>query len=164
MTTAPLEPIDHGADSSGRSGRGGGRNMAITFFLALLVVAFGFIVIRGLGDAALFFYNADEAIERKDDLGESRFRLQGRVVPATVTESVDDDGTILVNFTVAHNDAQVAVSHQGDPPQLFKDGIPVVLEGQWEGSTFTSNRMLVKHEETYTEGNPERVDDYQPEA
>ncbi len=162
MTAAPLEPIDHGTPGgTGRSG--GGRNMAITFFIALLVVAFGFIVVRGLGDAALFFYNADEAIERRDDLGESRFRLQGRVVPASVSESVSDEGVISVEFLVAHNDAEVAVSHVGDPPNLFKDGIPVVLEGQWQGSTFTSNRMLVKHEETYTEENPNRVDDYQPQ-
>ena len=38
----------------------------------------------------------------------------------------------------------------------IRDGIPVLLEGRWEGSVFASDRILVKHDESY-----ESREDYQ---
>jgi cytochrome c-type biogenesis protein CcmE len=49
------------------------------------------------------------------------------------------------------------VSHQGDPPELFKPGIPVVLEGRFQGATFASDRIMVKHSEDYVAKHPSRV-------
>jgi cytochrome c-type biogenesis protein CcmE len=53
----------------------------------------------------------------------------------------------------------VEVHHEGDPPELFKAGEPVVLEGRWDRSVdvFASDRMLVKHDETYDEANKDRI-------
>jgi cytochrome c-type biogenesis protein CcmE len=65
-------------------------------------------------------------------------------------------------FTLAYGGAVAPVRHQGDLPQLFEPGIPVVLEGRWEGDRFESDRMLVKHSEVYTAENPERVGGYEP--
>ena len=44
--------------------------------LAGVVVGLGFVLLQTLGSAALFFYNADEAVERRDELVEQRFRAQ----------------------------------------------------------------------------------------
>jgi cytochrome c-type biogenesis protein CcmE len=74
------------------------------------------------------------------------------------------DGTVRtvdpgeVGFDVAFNGATVHVVHSGNPPELFKAGIPVVLEGHWEGDHFASDRIMVKHSEEYKEENPDRVD------
>ena len=38
------------------------------------------VAYQALTSASLYFYNADEAVEQKDDLGDKRFRLQGSVV------------------------------------------------------------------------------------
>ena len=46
-------------------------------------------------------------------------------------------------------DAAVAVAHTGVPPQLFQEGIGVVVEGTWDGAVFSSDTMLVKHDEQY---------------
>ena len=45
--------------------------------------------------------------------------------------------------------ARVKVLHHGDPPELFKDGIPVVCEGRWQGDTFESDRIMIKHGAEY---------------
>lgn len=52
---------------------------------------------------------------------------------------------------ITHNDVTVGVRHTGDPPELFRPGIPVVLEGHWAADTdvFESDRILIKHDETY---------------
>jgi cytochrome c-type biogenesis protein CcmE len=43
----------------------------------------------------------------------------------------------------------VLVVHTGVPPQLFQEGIGVVIEGVWTGASFESDTMLVKHDEQY---------------
>ena len=50
----------------------------------------------------------------------------------------------------------------GQPTGLFRDAIPVVLEGHWAagGQTYLSDRVIVKHSETYRTENPDRVEDY----
>jgi len=64
-----------------------------------------------------------------------------------------------VRFDVAHDDVTVAVAHQGDPPELFQPGIPVVLEGHWDGDTFASDRILVRHSSEYEAENGDRLDE-----
>ncbi len=104
-----------------------------------------------LGDAALFFYNADEAVERRDELASQRFRLQGTPLSAP-QDAFFDDRPVLA-FPVGFEGAVVDVVHSGDPPELFQPGVPVVLEGAWrrgpDGWHFASDRMLVKHDNDY---------------
>ena len=130
--------------------------------LGLVVIALAFVAWQGLSNAALYFRNVDEAVEQRADLGDTRFRMQGTVVPGTVESGTTDAGATAVLFTVEHNGVEAAVRHVGDPPELFQPGIPVVLEGRWSmtADTFESDLILVKHSETYEEENPDRVDDY----
>jgi cytochrome c-type biogenesis protein CcmE len=111
-----------------------------------LLLVFGYLLYKGLDQATLYFYNADEAVANKDTLGDDRFRLQGTVVADSVEERPEG-----VAFTVAFNGAEVPVDHVGEPPELFQAGIPVVVEGHWEGDRFASDRIIVKHTETYVE-------------
>jgi cytochrome c-type biogenesis protein CcmE len=113
----------------------------------------GFVVSQGLSNSALYFCNADEVGRRPECMPEGRFRLQGAVVPGSVTQV----GAGEVDFRVAYNGATVAVRHFGSPPDLFQEDIPVVLEGQMAGATFESTRIMVKHSEQYKAANPDRV-------
>jgi cytochrome c-type biogenesis protein CcmE len=124
--------------------------------LLAVVIGLGIVVWQGLTSASLYFYNADEAVEQRDALGDRRFRLQGTVVGDTI--SPRDDG---VDFTVAYEGARVDVRHDGDPPELFQPGIPVVLEGRWQVGEewFASDTIRVKHSEQYEEDHEDRLED-----
>ena len=129
--------------------------------LVIVAVAGGvaLLVSNLLGDAALFFYNADEAVERRDELASQRFRLQGTPLVEPV-HAFWDDRPVLA-FPVGFDGTVVDVVHTGDPPELFQPGVPVVLEGAWrqgpgpgpstaaDGWHFASDRMLVKHDNDY---------------
>ncbi|MFP5318403.1 MAG: cytochrome c maturation protein CcmE [Acidimicrobiia bacterium] len=119
---------------------------------AVVLAALGFLVFKGLGNATVYFRTADEAVAQRESLGERRFRIQGTVVAGSVRNAGND-----VGFTIESNGVTVPVIHQGDPPELFQPGIPVVLEGRFRGEQFSSDRILVKHSETYVAENPERV-------
>lgn len=147
-----------------------GRRRWIVVVLAALVVVAGFIVVQFLRDATLFFRNVDEAVAEREELGDRRFRLQGRVIPATV-----DSSSGVVTFEVIHDCEVAGVRHLTDPPELFDNPwIPVVLEGHWEprpvqlidgpdDHVFVSDRMLVKHTNEYSSDNRDRIDSNLPE-
>lgn len=113
--------------------------------VGLVVVALGLVVVKGLDEATVYFRNADEAVADREELGDRRFRLQGTVVDDGVETA---DG---VSFDVEYNGVSVAVRHVGDPPDLFRPDVPVVLEGNWDpsGDFFASDRMMVRHDAEY---------------
>ena len=108
---------------------------------ALLVVVLVVLMVN-LSSALVYFNTPSEVAER--DGSDERLRLGGRVVPGTV---VDSEG--VVQFDVEDCDVAVAVVHAGAPPQLFQEGIGVVVEGSWDGERFVSDTILVKHDEQY---------------
>ncbi len=130
------------------------KSRTTTLWLAglVVVVALGFLLFRGLGEATVYFRTADEAVAQRESLGSRRFRIEGTVVPGSVQSSKSD-----VTFRIAGRTTQVAVVHEGDPPELFKPGVPVVLEGHFSGDHFASDRIMVKHSESYVAEHPERV-------
>jgi len=120
---------------------------------------------------ALFFYNADEAIERRVELGDDRFTLQGTPVECSITTGLQADEPVTA-FSLSFGGATIDVVHRGDPAELFKGGVPVVLDGAWveadpgvdgfvgladDGWYYESDRMRVKHDEDYI--NEDEYDD-----
>lgn len=136
--------------------------------LAVIVAAVGiaaFLLIRTLGDATEFFRNVDEAVAERAELGDRRFRLQGRVVPG----SVSDDGQGTVSFQLMFNCTAAGVEHRGDPPELFDNPwIPVLVVGAWDERrvdlatgtdthVFRSDELIVKHTNEYEADYGDRV-------
>ncbi len=132
------------------------RSPATYALLVLVLIALSVVIYKGLSSASLYFYNADEAVHHEHDLAGKTFRLQGTVLGDTVKPTSDG-----VDFAVAFNGVRVEAHHHGDPPELFKPGIPVVLEGHWAASFayFDSDRILVKHSATYTAEHKDRLDE-----
>jgi cytochrome c-type biogenesis protein CcmE len=123
-------------------------------FIAFAVIAAALVVLlfQGLGNATVYFKTADEAVAQRAKLGSHRFRIEGTVQPDV--RQVGQD----VSFVIANNGVSVPIIHHGDPPQLFKPGIPVVLEGRFApDGHFASGLIMVKHTETYVPKHPDRV-------
>lgn len=141
-----------GQDSTGR--RYDPARLRLGIVIALICGALAFLLLQGLGNATTYFYNADEAVARRAELGDDRFRLQGTVVAGSVRQAGDE-----VAFEVEFACAVVDVRHQGSPPELFADGIPVVLEGGFvpAGDTYASDRILVKHTSEYRTEEADRL-------
>lgn len=112
---------------------------------AVCVTAIGLLIFQALSPNLVYFRTPSQAIERREAEGTRRFRLAGNVVPGSVNEVSNG-----VRFDVTDGEATVAVTHRGDPPQLFKDGAPVVCEGRWDGKRFASDRIMIKHGAEYS--------------
>ncbi len=116
------------------------------------VGAIGFLLFGGLRGNVVYYRTVGEALERKENGDVSRFRLAGAVVPGSVTSTSDG-----VSFRVTDGTREVTVNNQGDPPELFADGAPVVCDGHWDGDVFASETILIRHGNDYG-------DDYVPPA
>ena len=123
--------------------------------LGVAVLVAGGLLWKGLTNATVYFKTVDEAVAQRAQLGDRRFRLEGIVLAGSVKEVRNG-----VDFTVTENNAEVNVHHVGDPPELFRPNVPVVLEGHFNGRTYESDRILVKHTSEYRKDNPDRVKDY----
>lgn len=152
-TLAPQEP---------RSGRGRQRRWVPALIGIAVVVAVGALV-WNLLTGALFFYNADEAVAERTELGDDRFTLQGTPIDCSITSGSQGE-EVVTAFTVAFGGVLVDVVHRGEPAELFEGGIPVVLDGNWvagapdvagfepladDGWHYASDRMRVKHDNDY---------------
>ena len=132
----------------------GGRSLRNWIIMGVFGLVAGFVLFQALTSARVFFLNVDEAIAQRASLGADTFRMQGTVV----SEPESGDGGALM-FTVSFGGEDATVRHIGDEPSnLFRLGEQVVAEGHWEGQTFQSSQIVVKHSEEYIEVNPDRVD------
>jgi cytochrome c-type biogenesis protein CcmE len=142
-----------------------GNNRRVLAFATVLLTAIGFLVVKGLGNASTYFRTADEAVAQVDTLGTRRFRVEGVVVEDSVRT---EKGAVV--FLIESNAKQVEVRHEGDPPELFRPNLAVVLEGRFAdrqaarpagtAPVFLSDHLMVKHDENYIEKNSKRVLDY----
>lgn len=122
------------------------RTLAIIGVIVLCIVALVYVGIKG---NVIYYYNVSEAVKKADSQGTDRFRIAGAVVNGSVKDTGD-----TITFKLTDGNKTVKVIHHGDPPQLFKDGAPVVAEGKWfkehPGTVFDSDRILIKHGNEYT--------------
>jgi cytochrome c-type biogenesis protein CcmE len=109
----------------------------------LLVVLIGFLVFN-IRENLVYYREPNEIVGDSTIDATDRFRLGGQVVPGTI----EDDGS-AVSFAITDGKKTVAVNHQGTPQQLFREGIGVVVEGTWDGTEFSSDSMIIKHDEQY---------------
>ncbi len=151
LTPAPIRP----ESASGRYRPGA------VVLVVVLVVAVVAVLFRSLGDAALFFYEVDRAVELRSELDDARFRVVGTPQPGLL--EIEVDGEAAVAFTLCAGDVLADVVHLGDPAELFQPGVPVVLQGSWvpgpvpaglvaaaaDGWHLRTDHMVVKHDNDY---------------
>ncbi len=128
------------------------------FAAVVILGAVGFLGYQGLTQATEYFLTTRQAVAQRASLGTRDFRIEGNV-----ELGVRQVGS-TTHFDITNQDVTVAVVSTGSPPQLFKPGIPVVLEGHWAGSVYDSNLIMVKHTNSYTEAHPDRVKHQKPVA
>lgn len=176
MTDSPTEgSVDRGegmdlSPRPARPARRGIRRWGPVLVGALVVLVIGLILWRVLADATLVFREVDDAVERREELGDDRFRMIGSPVSGSVQEVTLSDGRPAVAFSVILDGVVADVVHTGALSDQFQPEVPVVVDGHWvrsvmysnqadDGWYFASDRMLVKHDNDYRVDNQDRIDD-----
>ncbi len=81
-------------------------------------------------------------------------RLGGQVVPGSVVWNAE---AVDLRFAISDGAKTVPVHSSGAPPQMFRDGIGVVVEGRYHrAGVFESTSVMVKHSNEYRAPKPGR--------
>jgi cytochrome c-type biogenesis protein CcmE len=111
---------------------------------SIVAAAIAFLVVEGLGNATEYYKTVPQAVADQASLGTRHFRIMG-----TVDNDVKQAGH-TTTFSITYERVTAQVVDSKEPPQLFKPGVPVVLDGYWSGTVFQSDLIMVKHTANYT--------------
>jgi|GEM_PF-81013 len=146
---------DPSGPSSGRP-----RKQARLFVAATLLIAGGaltYLVIGGVEQNLVYYLTPSELLAKGEEGVGANVRLGGMVAK----DSIDwQPETTTLNFTVKDAGAEVKVKASAIPPEMFREGIGVIVEGSLSSQgLFTTNRLMVRHSNEYkAPGDSEAVD------
>jgi len=125
-------------------------NRSRLFLIAALTVAaiaFGVIAFSGINNNLVYYWTPHDLRAHGEQAYGATIRLGGQVAPGTVHQLGSGSG---VEFDVTDRKSYVHVKSVGIPPQMFREGIGVVVEGTMvPGGYFQSDRLMVSHNNEY---------------
>ena len=117
--------------------------------LALGAAAIGFAILAGSGISRnlVYYWTPSDLRNAGDKAYGATIRLGGQVAPGSVRML---NGVSALDFDVTDRKSTVHVKSTGAPPQMFREGIGVVVEGTMTRSGyFQSDRLMVSHNNEY---------------
>ena len=123
--------------------------------LAVIVAALGWMLSSSLNENLQFFVTPSEYLQNEAKYSGKRVMLGGVVEMGSVAF---DKENLKLSFVVSDGTSKFKVLHSGTPPELFKAGTGVTIEGKLErnglDAVFQGERLLVKHSEEYRAPKP----------
>lgn len=124
------------------------RRLFLVVALGAAGLGLGVIASGSLGENLVYYWDAGQVLDAGQKAVGATIRLGGIVLPGSLDWKAESNE---LHFTV--EDAagrQVAIHATGAPPQMFREGIGVVVEGTMTSAgVFESDRLMVKHSNEY---------------
>ncbi len=119
--------------------------------LVVAAGALGFVALGNMGQNLVYYWSPKEMVAQGDRAYGATIRLGGLVQPGSLHW---DAGHTELTFRVASDKAagapSVLIRAHETPPQMFREGIGVVVEGTFaRDQVFTANRLMVNHSNEY---------------
>jgi cytochrome c-type biogenesis protein CcmE len=113
--------------------------------VAVAGAALTWLAVGDLGENLVYYWSPTELVAAKEKAQGATIRLGGLVEAG----SLKPEGTTL-KFKVTDGATTVDVTTREIPPQMFREGIGVVVEGTVDDrGNFESRRMMIKHDNEY---------------
>lgn len=124
------------------------RARRVTIAAALVVVAaFAYAMIGGVKENIVYFLTPTELLAKGPEAVNVPLRLGGMVADSSVEWDAD---RLDLRFIITDGTRTVPVHATGAPPQMFRAGIGVIVEGRFETSgMFKATNLMVKHSNEY---------------
>lgn len=114
--------------------------------LAVAGSALGMVSYSDMGEDLVYYWSPTELRANANAKG-ATVRLGGLVVPGTLQWNRDEGSA---TFDVSDGATTVRVRLTTNPPQMFREGIGVVVEGKLAADgAFDTQRVMVKHSNEY---------------
>ncbi|MDQ2741841.1 MAG: cytochrome c maturation protein CcmE, partial [Chloroflexota bacterium] len=108
----------------------------------LIVAVLGFLIFQGISNNLVYYMTPSELLARGPSADTGNFRLGGQVKPGSQRWNA---ATRTLHFILQDPKAAVPVVSHGLPPEMFRAGFGVVVEGTFNGTMFNATTLMVKH-------------------
>lgn len=124
------------------------RAKKITIGVAIVAVAtFAYSMIGGVKENIVFFLTPTELLAKGPEAVDVPLRLGGMVADSSVEWNADK---LDLRFIITDGTQKVPVRATGAPPQMFRSGIGVIVEGRYDrAGRFNATNLMVKHSNEY---------------
>jgi cytochrome c-type biogenesis protein CcmE len=136
-----------------------GRSVGLLITALIVLGGFGYLIYGGLGNNLVYFLTPGELLAKADSVVDKPVRLGGQVVPGSVKWDAE---ALDLHFVLQDSKGNVKVHSTKAPPQMFREGQGVVVEGKLNrAGTFEATSLMVKHSNEYraphSEQKPEEI-------
>lgn len=118
------------------------RQAKILAAVGVVVAAVGFLLVTAFQNTAVYYLTVSELQAAGPSLYGQPVRVAGNVVPGSIQR---DPTSPVVRFEAQDVSGRMPVFYRGVLPDIFGDGIEVVVEGRYaENGSFTAHTLLAK--------------------
>ena len=118
----------------------------------VIVAVFAWLLFGGLEKNVVFFLTPQELLAKGNEGVGVPVRLGGQVKPGSLKW---DAKALDLRFTVTDGAREMQVHSTGAPPQMFREGMGVIVEGRvGAGGVFEATNLMVKHSNEYRAPKP----------
>ena len=118
----------------------------------LILAVFAWLLFGGLQKNVVFFLTPQELLAKGNEGVGVPVRLGGQVKPGSLKW---DAKALDLRFTVTDGAREIQVHSTGAPPQMFREGMGVIVEGRvGAGGVFDATNLMVKHSNEYRAPKP----------
>ena len=115
--------------------------------LAVAGLGLGFVSFGNIGENLVYYWDPTQLVAAGDKGIGATIRLGGVVKEGSMNWNPDASE---LEFVVSDGTEDVQVHCTSAPPQMFREGIGVVVEGTMtKADVFESSRLMVKHSNEY---------------
>jgi cytochrome c-type biogenesis protein CcmE len=108
----------------------------------VIVAAAAFLVATALQNTAVYYLTVSELQAAGPSVYDQPVRVAGNVVPGSIQR---DPTSLVVRFETEDASGRMPVTYRGVLPDIFADGVEVVVEGKYAANgQFTAGTLLAK--------------------
>ena len=137
---------------SGRS-----TNKKIKFIIGGVMIALAvvYLIYTGIQSTSAYFLTVDELYAKGEAMENRTVRVAGDVDASTIDFNNRD---LILTFAVTSDTGErMNVIFNGPKPDQMREGAEAILEGKYDGQTFTAQSLLLKCPSRYEEQGIEEV-------
>jgi cytochrome c-type biogenesis protein CcmE len=124
-----------------------GPSIGLILTLMIVLGGFGYLIYGGLDDNLVYFLTPSELTAKGDSASGKPVRLGGMVKAGTVKWNADK---LDLQFIMSDTKGEIAVQSKKAPPQMFREGQGVIVEGRLDrAGVFQATSLMVKHSNEY---------------
>lgn len=121
----------------------------------IIALAIVYLIYTGVQSSAAYFLTVDELYAKGVAVENQTVRVSGKVDAATIEF---DNRDLLLTFDVTSETGQrMPVVFNGPKPDQMREGAEAIVEGKYDGQTFTAQSLLLKCPSRYEEQGIEEV-------